>query len=451
MRDDASIGGTVRLLAAVSAIVAGCAPWSVACAGKLKTIHAFCAQTDCADGEGPVGRLLQDATGNLFGVSGGGANAGGTVYRLAPRGHNTWKHDVLYAFCARSLCADGAFPAAGLIADTSGSLYGTTIQGGAADKGVAFKLTPNARRTKWKLTVMHSFCSEGGGQCTDGSHPFRAGLTYVGATYDGVAPLYGTTEAGGANNGVACDTQYGPGCGAAFELSPRDGGWDERVIYSFCALGGSCVADGANPRGGLIADAAGDLYGTVRNGGIHGVGGLVFELIPGAEGEPWAEASLFNGFGSGQGNQPDAGLLMDATGDLFGTTNYGGPANLGVAFRLAPEAPTYDPQMLHTFCAESDCADGALPDSDLILDSAGDLLGTTVWGGKGTVVANGGGTIFKLSRRKFTILHSFCIENGCPDGYWPSSGLIVDGAGRVFGATPFGGTFGRGTVFELVP
>jgi len=255
-----------------------------------------------------------DGAGNLYGTTReGGANKGGVVFQLAPSGTG-WSETVLYSFCSQSNCTDGANPAAGLIMDGAGNLYGTTIFGGTGSpaNGTVFMLTPDPTGTVWTETVLYLFCSQT--NCADGANP-RAGLIM-----DATGNLYGTTQGGG-----------GHGSGVVFELTPDPTGtvWTETVLYSFCSQTPNC-ADGSGPVAGLIMDAAGNLYGTTFRGGngadIFG-NGVVFELTPDPTGTVWTETVLYSFCSQtncADGNLPLAGLIMDAAGNLYGTTSVGG-------------------------------------------------------------------------------------------------------------------------------
>ncbi len=230
-----------------------------ATAVSLKTLYSFCSQggTSCIDGFQPQSGLIMDNSGNLYGTTdrgGAGVNDGGTVFQLTPNSAKTkWTHKILYSFCSQSGCTDGATPEAGLIMDTSGNLYGTTVSGGAvAGKqygGTVFKLTPDATKTKWTETVLYSFCARGGLKCTDGATP-EAGLIM-----DKSGNLYGTTGYGGLHQPA-----QGVGTGTVFELTPNiaTAGWAEKVLYSFCAQGGADCTDGQSPVAALIMDGVGD-------------------------------------------------------------------------------------------------------------------------------------------------------------------------------------------------
>jgi uncharacterized repeat protein (TIGR03803 family) len=269
----------------------------------------------------------------------------------------SFTESVIYSFCAQGGldCTDGATPA-GVAADRSGDLFGTTSQGGADGGGTVFELTPNAEKTRWTFKKRYNFCAEGGEQCLDGFLPI-AGLL-VGTA----GRLFGTTLMGGA---------YGHG--TVFELIPGPGLYSEKVLYSFCARGGLDCTDGARPMAGLVADQSGDLFGTTQLGGAYG-GGTVFELIPPKAGNSaWTQKVLYSfcahgGIQCSDGAEPN-GLTIDASGDLFGTTQLGGTG--GVAFELIPPkagATRWSYRVLHRFCVQggANCTDGAAPSSPLL-------------------------------------------------------------------------------------
>jgi uncharacterized repeat protein (TIGR03803 family) len=220
-------------------------------------------------------------------------------------------------------------------------------------------------------------------------------------------------------------------------LTPAAGGtWTEKVLWSF---GGG--TDGILPRDWLIFDAAGNLYGTTTTGGTSSAG-TVFELSPSGGG--WTEQVL-HAFNGTDGRNPIAGLIFDAAGNLYGTTNQGGTSNLGTVFELTPAAGrTWTEQVLHNFGGGTD---GAGPQAGLIFDAAGNLYGTTFSGG-----SYGGGTVFRLNAQGEVLLQSFSGT----DGANPVGGLVFDAAGNLYGTTNLGGASsfcsgGCGTVFEITP
>jgi uncharacterized repeat protein (TIGR03803 family) len=281
-----------------------------------------------------------DGAGNLYGTTQRGGAHGppwglGTVFELTPNAARTkWTETVLHSFCAQANCVDGSFPSAGLIMDGAGNLYGTTQSGGAHRPpyglGTVFELTPNAARTKWTETVLYSFCSQA--FCRDGRRPQTVLIM------DGAGNLYGTSSEGGA----ICSVRLAERCGTVFELTPNAARtkWTETVLYSFCAQA-NCV-DGSFPSAGLIMDGVGNLYGTTP----HGHAGVVFELMPNAARTAWTDEVLYRfclqGGSCSDGDQPSGSLIMDKSGNLYGTTQFGGDGDgcgstgCGTVFALKP-------------------------------------------------------------------------------------------------------------------
>jgi uncharacterized repeat protein (TIGR03803 family) len=207
------------------------------------------------------------------------------------------------------------------------------------------------------------------------------------------------------------------------------------VLYSFCAQ--TSCADGANPMAGLVFDQKGNLYGTTSAGGsgIHGQWGAVFKLAP--EGKYTVLYSFCEQNGCSDGALPNAGLIFDRKGDVYGTTLEGGARGSGVVFKLTPEG---DYSVLYNFCVLNGCTDGGYPAAGLVFDQKGNLYGTTVSGG-----ANGQGVVFKLTPKgKETVLYSFCAlkssQNDCADGALPYAGLVLDEKGNLYGTTFSGPT-----------
>jgi uncharacterized repeat protein (TIGR03803 family) len=233
--------------------------------GKLTTLYSFCSQSNCTDGEYPEAGLVQATNGNFYGTTygGGGANGRGTVFKITPGGTLT----TLYSFCPQSGCPDGGSPQAGLIQATNGSFYGTTFAGGAHDLGTVFKITPGGN-----LTTLYSFCSVGYPDCADGDLP-RFGALVQATNGD----LYGTAPSGGAQ------IYYG----TIFKITP---GGTLTTLYSFCPQSG--CPDGDDPRGTLVQDTNGNLYGTTFAGGANGFG-TVFSLSVGLG--PFVETQTTSG------------------------------------------------------------------------------------------------------------------------------------------------------------
>jgi uncharacterized repeat protein (TIGR03803 family) len=342
---------------------------------------------------------------------------------------------TLITFCAQVNCPDGAGPFSALIADPDGNLFGTTEGGGANGAGTVFEIVKTGGGHASAPTTLVAFCSLA--DCADGAYP------YAGLIADAAGNLFGTTEGGGAN-----------GAGTVFEIVKTGGGYAAAptTLVNFCSL--ADCADGAYPYAGLIADAAGNLFGTTKGGGAHG-GGTVFEITKTA-GYASAPTTLVNFCAlanCADGANPLAGLILDGSGNLFGTTVAGGTGNNGgTAFEIVKTAGGYAsaPTTLVSFCSLADCADGAYPYAVLIADPDGNLFGTTEGGG-----ARVGGTVFEIAKTGDgyasapTTLVSFCSLADCADGAYPYAGLIADTDGNLFGTTEGGGANGAGTVFEI--
>jgi uncharacterized repeat protein (TIGR03803 family) len=343
---------------------------------------------------------------------------------------------VLYKFCPQVGCTDGTNPSAGLIMDASGNLYGTTINGGSHGfAGTVFKLAPSG--TGWAETVLYNFCSQGGGNCTDGYNPS------VALIMDGSGNLYGTTDGGGSHGG-----------GTVFKLAPSGTGWSETVLYNFCSQ--TNCPDGYAPQGSLILDGSGYLYGIASAGGNSQNLGVAYRLAPSGTG--WVESVLYTFCAQGgsactDGGYPDGGLIMDGSGSLYGTTNHGGSTGRGTVYKITPVSQGWAHTVLYNFCSQTNCADGAYPVAGLIMDGSGNLYGTTYNAGSHGF----GGTVFKLAQSGTgwaeTVLYSFCGQGGnaCTDGAFPHTDLIMDAAGNLYGTTTSGGSGGAGSVFRLAP
>jgi uncharacterized repeat protein (TIGR03803 family) len=305
------------------------------------------------DGDGPWGgKLVLDDAGNLYGTTvAGGTHYSGTAFELT---YASWTETILYNFCAESGCSDGGSPSAGLIADKSGSFYGTG--------GVAFELSPGSGG--WEETTLDDFTCGNGNGC----EPY--GLT-LGASGN----LYGINESGGTGG-------CGGGCGTAYELAPGSGGWKERTLHYF----GTGNDDIAFPSGFLLLRGPGELYG-VAGGGTHR-SGAVYRLSRGSDG--WKATIQYSFEGGASGAGPN-GVITDAAGNYYGTTAAGGDPNCscGTIFKLTSHANgKWNLTVLHRFTGN----DGAQPVDNLTLDSKGNLYGTTATGGAG-----GAGVAFELT------------------------------------------------------
>ncbi len=301
--------------------------------------------------------------------------------------------------------SDGAYPMNGFTANGK-NLFGTTSSGGTSGVGVVFKIS-----TSGVESMLHTFTGSPDGASPNG-----------GVLRDKYGHLYGTTTAGVTYN-----------AGIVFEVI----GKKETVLYSFA--GGK---DGAVPEAGVIEDAAGNLYGTTSAGGKSG-NGTVFRLAPPKTlGSPWSETVLYS-FGTGtDGAVPVGGVILDAAGNLYGTTSVGGTSGYGTVFQLVPGTP-WKENILHSF---QNGNDGATPYAGLIADKSGNFYGAATDGG-----SNGGGTAFELTSSKgvwtFNILYSV------PG--WGISGtfrdLVMDKSGNLYATTHCDGGDNAGTVYELTP
>ncbi len=378
--------------------------------------------TGTLNGAAPESALTPDGQGNFYGTTWGGGNIGyGTVFELSPNGSGGWNPPVtIYSFCSQSGCSDGSNPTyAGVIFDSAGNLYGTACSGGANGQdvpstcvegsngyGVVFELSPEPgggcpggsnSGNGWCETVLYSFCSQSG--CSDGTYPngsliFDTAGNLYGVTWDVVFELSpsnsGWTEqpiysgyislAGPNGEGPATGLTIDPsgnifGFGSyniAFELSPNgSGGWTSSVIHTF---GGP--KDGSNPAGAPVLDSAGNIYGAAYNGGEH-AWGAVFKLTPvtsGREEGTYKEKLLYSFKGGrGDGADPYAGIVLDTAGNIYGTTYRFGDYGYGNAWELV--APAYHEKVLWNF----NYADGAFPESSLVMDSEDNLYGTAVY------------------------------------------------------------------------
>jgi len=317
-----------------------------------------------ADGQNPVAGLILDGQGNLYGTSALGAKCPkncGSVFELSPQG-GSWKFTILHTFKGGT---DGQYPDGGLLMDSAGSLYGTTISGGASSRGLAFRLANT--NGAWKLKKLYSF--SGG---TDGGDP--AGTLVFGS--DG--SIYGLTLYGGA---------YGQGVLYKVFINVK-GNWKEKVLYSF--KGGK---SGAHPYG-LSLDSAGKLYGFATN--TPGWG-FVFQFSQNRTGK-WSKKDIYK-LGQPRGGGPSGprgGLLVDAGGNVFGMAGGGITPSSGTLYKLTPQADgKFAETLLYSFQGGSD---GIGPNGPPIMDASGNLYGVTAAGGGGcSGLASGCGTVFEFT------------------------------------------------------
>ncbi len=434
------------------------------------------------DGLGPLSTLIRDKSGNLYGtteVGGpGGVNSNGTVFELTPPSATGggWTESILANFGTNAL--PGTYPVGGLVMDKSGNLYGTTSSGGGYFSGTVFELVRPGHGGKWTGRTIFTFTGDGLTPGATGGYPTGSLI------FDANGNLYGTAGGGGAY--AECDEGNGPSdCpGVVFKLTPPStsgGTWTETVLWNF----GGYPTDGLVPQGALVMDKSGNLYGATSAGGTNGYAttsgyGTVFELTPpsGPTGS-WAEQILWNfGDNADDGFFPSSGLIMDTQGNLYGTTQTGGAYSTtyivdtyniynvggGTAFKLTPPSTSggsWSESLIWNF---GNGTDGVNPYAGVITDASGNLYGTTEAGGAyGTIGAYdvySGGTVFELTAPSTTggswaesVLWNF--GNGS-DGLDPDAGLVADGNGNFFGTTLSGGAYGgsspldyAGTVFEV--
>ena len=367
--------------------------------GACTSLYSF---TGGNDGGEPQAGLVQGSDGYFYGTTGGGGTNGyGTVFKVSASGALT----SLYSFTGGN---DGAQPYAGLVQGSDGHFYGTTEGGGTNGNGTVFKVSTTGTLT--------SLCSFGG---NDGAYP-SAGLVQGSDGY-----FYGTTEGGGTN-----------GYGTAFRIGTTG------ALTSLCSFG---VNDGAYPSAGLVQGSDGMLYGTTYNGGkLGGIGfsphnltltgyGTVFQITTNG-----MLTSLYS-FSGSDGRNPQAGLVQGSDGYFYGTTDYGGTARGGTVFKISPTGAL---ATLHSFTGDND---GANPAAGLVQGSDGNLYGTTEFGGPYEDIFPG--TVFKISTNgALTTLYSFTGGN---DGANTAAGLVQGSDGYFYGTTDYGGTNNAGTVFKI--
>lgn len=383
---------------------------------QYKVLYAFQGQ-EAPNGATPQAYVIPDPAGNLYGTTTSGGEAFlGVVFKLDKSG---LEYTLVHNFAGYP--SDGGNSAAGLIQDATGALYGTTIQGGLKNPngdngfGTVFKVDATGVGT-----VLHSF------DTTDGAFPVAA------VVLDTVGNLYGTTQ-GCRAAGILCADFYGE----VFKLHQNG---KITILHRFTSEAPG--SDGAIPQSGLVQDAAGNLYGTTLGGGTAGHG-TVFKI------DTKGRHTVLHSFTGGpDGKWPQFGnLILDANGNLYGATSSGVIFKLSLAGKFTT---------LYTFKGGKH-GDG--PNMPLVRDAAGNIYGTTVRGGDASCEEpQGCGTIFKLDTGgKLTVLHNFTSS---ADGANPAAGLIEDAAGNLYGTTEFGGnanvqcgneTTGCGTVFRLTP
>jgi hypothetical protein len=423
VRSCAVLTALACLAFAPSAASAGRNPHLATAQGAAeRVVYSF---QGAADGAAPQAALLADGRGGFYGTTAFGGkidcdNGCGAIFHLAPAANGNFVESTAYRF-DRSSYEDGAHPLGALVADASGALYATAQSGGSFCPidgcGAVVKLTPRSGGG-FSESVIYSF--SGG---NDGGNP-TAGLTI-----DARGNLFGTTQSGGVAGG-----------GVAFELSPSHGAYAQRVIHAFGSQGG----DGMYPSGSLIADANGNLYGLTSAGGA-GAAGTAFVLSPANGG--YVETQLYAFTGRSDGGAPAGSLSFGPHGALYGTASAGGPFKSGVVFALVPGSHNSGVErVLHVFSTI-----GAQPQAGVLVDRNGALYGTTALDQlPACTQGNGCGIAFRMVPRgdgfDYSVLHVF--GRGV-DGSAPLAGLTAGPGGELFGTTAAGGTAGAGTVFRI--
>ena len=383
------------------------------------------------------------------------------VLALASVALAQWNEKVLFGFQG---FPDGATPAGGAVFDTTGNLYGATQTGGSEGNGGVFKLSPPAQKGgAWTETLLYSFL---GNLKNDGEWPSG------GLVIDGSGNLYGVTAYGGTGG---CQLLGIPmGCGVVYEISPpgeKEGQWTETILHSF-----QSGSDGYLPNGNLVLGSAGNLYGATAYGGGYGscnapyyqYCGTVFELSPPTtKGGHWAEKVLYSfkgvadGKNSGDGANPNGGLVLDKTGSIYGTTNFGGNnlkgqclggaggTGCGIVFALEPptkKGGRWTEKLVHRFNGQ----DGSNSAAGVVFDGNGNLYGTTSAGPQ-----NGFGLVFELrkpsERVHYWMETVLCLFNNGSNGAYPIAGLVFDAKGDLYGTATGGDQSPGGNVFQLKP
>jgi len=379
-------------------------------------LHNF---TNGNDGASPVTGVTVDRGGNLYGTT--TAPNYGSIFKLTSQGILS----ILYTFLGNP-GNDGADPEAGLAFGPDGSLYGTTYYGGGTlcrnyvfqivGCGTAYRLQPPAEVCKstscpWLETILNRFNIG-----VDGTIISSGSLVF-----DQAGNIYGTTEEGG-------DRYWGP----AYELTPSNGGWAESLVYSFTGH-----QDGAGPQG-VIFDSAGNLYGTTEgyDDAPDDHYGVAFQLVPSGSG--WSENVLYTFQNGADGRTPQAPPTLDQQGNLYGSTSSLGTDGAGTVFELSPSGQGWTFNVLYSIPGGISCG----PQGALIIDSAGNLYGTTLCAG-----AHGLGSVFELTYPNWTYvsLHDF---DGS-DGQNPYGALAFGPNGELYGTTSAGGQNGYGVVFKI--
>jgi uncharacterized repeat protein (TIGR03803 family) len=436
-----------RLTIALSiAFAIAITPAQSARAQTYTVLHNF---SNGADGGSPESMLTMDSAGSLYGTTlyGGSGNGGlgfGTVFEMVER-NGSWNFFTIYDFKGNPGNNDGAGPLTRVVFGANGYLYGTTVSGGGGEEcagftyfgcGTVFSLSPpngggggaaskgNTDGTGHGVEPLIRKCIVNCPWIEQVLLQFGNGLggiyPYGGLAFDTAGNIYGTT-------------QLGDGLGTAYELAHADSGWTQSILNNFTG------SNGGEPYDTLALDGSGNLYGTARGGGANGYG-VVFELSHTESG--WVE-TILHSFADSDGALPFGGLIFDSAGNLYGTTSSGGSGNGGTVFELSPSGEGWQFILLYNFTGSGQWG----PADDLTMDSVGNLYGTAYQDG-----AHSLGQVFKLTQHNgtwtYTDLHDFA---GGADGCKPDGGVVLDSQGNIYGTTTGCGTYPNqyGTVWEL--
>ncbi len=388
-------------------------------AQTFTVLHEF---TCGPDGCLPQAGLSMDRVGNYYGTaSSGGASNLGTVYQLSHH-NSSWIVTPLYNFKGGS--DDGRNPWSRVIVGPDGALYGTTPYGGNSTCsgyycGVVYSIAPPVTpcpvvSCQWPETVIHRFAPS-----PDGFYPGRGDIVF-----DQAGNIYGTTTGGGTDQN-----------GVVYKLTRSNGSWTESILYNF--TGGS---DGGGPFAGVTFDAAGNLYGTTLGGGAYG-DGTVYQLKPAGSG--WTETTLHSFNPPQDGGYSVAGLINDSSGNFYGATSEGGTGGGGTIYELTPSGGSWTYSVLHSIVNPN--GQGG-PGANLLW-SNGNLYGTM----SGWADGNDPGSVFELtqSNGSWNLVYLYHFTFG-DDGGIPDSSLIMDSAGNLYGTASLGDPDG-GTIFQIMP
>ena len=422
-------------VALVTVLVCG-----VAGAQQYNVLYTF-QGVQAGDGSNPLGNLVFDSAGNIYGTtwSGGSSNGCfggcGAVFKLSSGSDGSWTETTIYQFCTSPVngaCLDGSRPAAGLVVDAAGNLYGTTTAGGplrsVGDCGTVFELSPpSSPGGSWTEAVLYDFCS-----VYVNGHYLDGLLPYSQLSLDGSGNLYGTTSAGGSGS-----PKNNNGAGVAFELIHGPNGWTESILYNFCSVGNGICLDGQLPMAGMTFDQNGNLYGTTQEGGDFQGRGTLYLLTPGSRG--WTETVMALSKQSGA-LFPLGAVSIDRLGNRYSTFSSGGQYGFGGVFKIGRQGE----RSAFSFNGSN----GYSPTAGVLLNSTQGiaLYGTTSEGG-----TNQSGVVFKITApSNESILYNFCSQPNCADGAIPTGALVADKLGNLYGTTKLGGVSDNGVVFEIM-